>query len=227
LYLLLYFPLNGLRRSSSSVPQKPELPALQSYWRQGRFVLMLVAALVLVSWLGNHSMSELGLGLPPSPAGMWGLVLVAILLAVLHFFGKRADAKMTLEDRLKQEEKMRALPFPMPRTRTEIAVYFITMIGMTAVWEVLFRGYLLLVLTPLTGMPIAVVLAAISYGAGHGFKSVKQFSGSIIASFFFTIGYALTGSLWWLIVLHAAAPVVMFFEVRKVSQVKPIDIATA
>ena len=55
-----------------------------------------------------------------------------------------------------------------------------------------------------------------AYGAAHGYKNPRQFAGSIAASFAFAIGYALTGSLWWLIVLHAAAPVTMLFTVKKI-----------
>lgn len=225
LYLLVYFPFDGIRRSLSKKSPKPTLSVLQSYWRQGRFVLILLAVFMLVNCLENHSASQLGLALPPPIAGIWGITIAIILLITLHIFGKRAESKMTLEERAKQEDKIRALPFSMPRTRTEIVAYFITMIGMTTAWEVLFRGYLLLVLTPLTGLPLAIVLAAVSYGAGHGFENLKQFLGSIVAALAFTIGYSLTASLWWLIVLHAAAPVTMFFAVRKLNQAKPIDVA--
>lgn len=224
LYLLVYFPLDGIRRSRSKKSPQPQLPVLQSYWRQGRYVLILLAVLMLVSWSGHHSASQLGLDVPPSIAGTWGLAIVTVLLMTLHVLGKRSEAKMTPEERVKQEAKVRELPFSMPRTRVEIAAYFITMIGMTATWELLFRGYLLLVLTPFTGLPLAIVLAAVAYGAGHGVENVKQFFGSIVASFAFTIGYALTGSLWWLIVLHAAAPVAMFRAARKLSQAKPNDV---
>ncbi len=129
---------------------------------------------------------------------------------------------MTQEERVKQEGMLRELPFVMPRTPIETVAYFVTMIGMTATWDVLFRGYLLLVLTPVLGMPLAVALAAISYGAGHGYKNPRQFFGSIAAAFAFTIGYALTGSLWWLIVLHAAAPVAMLYSARRIGKAKPI-----
>ena len=224
LYLLVYFPFDSIRRSLSVRPPKPKLPALQGYWHQGRFALTLLAVCMLVNWLENHSARQLGLG-PPSPAGFWGLAISTALVAVLHIFGKRAESKMTPEQRGKQEEKLRELPLSMPQTRVEIVAYFVIMIGMTAIWELLFRGYLLLILTPFTGLPLAVALAAISYGAGHGFKSIKQFAASIVAAFFFTIGYALTGSLWWLMVLHAAAPVAMFFTVRKLSQDKPMEVA--
>jgi membrane protease YdiL (CAAX protease family) len=214
----------NLRRSFHPTPPKPELPALQSYWRQGRFVLVLLCVFMLVKWLGNHSANELGLGLPLSPGGIWGLALAGGLLVALHIIGKRLEFKMTPEERIKQENKLRELPFVMPRTHIETVAYFATMVGMTATWELLFRGYLLLVLTPFTGMPLAVALAAISYGAGHGYKNPKQFFGSIAAAFAFTIGYALSGSLWWLIVLHAAAPVAMLYAARKMKEEKPMHV---
>lgn len=72
-----------------------------------------------------------------------------------------------------------------------------------------------LLVAPVTGHPLAVALAAVSYGAGHGYKNPKQFFGSIAASFAFTIGYAVSGNLWWLIVLHAAVPVAMVHAARK------------
>jgi membrane protease YdiL (CAAX protease family) len=67
--------------------------------------------------------------------------------------------------------------------------------------QLLYRGFLMLVLTP-----GAVILAALAYGAGHGYKSRGQFAGSIVSAFLFTIGYVLTGSLWWLMLLHMGLP---------------------
>lgn len=218
LYLLVYFPLEGLWRSLRPVIVKPVLTPLQSYWRQGRYVVGLLCAFMLVSWIGNHSAQELGIGLPPPPAGMWGLAIILILMVSLHFIGNMMGARMTPEQRSSKKQELRDLPFPMPRTRMETAVYLITMVGMTATWELLFRGYLLLVLTPYAGMPLAIVLAAVAYGAGHGYQSPKQFFGSIAASLCFTTGYALTGSLWWLIVLHAAVPVTMPYAERKLNR---------
>ena len=217
LYLLVYFPLSSLWRSRHPRPPKPDLPALRSYWRQGRYVLSLLCVFMLVKWLGGHNLVQLGLGFPSTPRALWGLAAAAFLLVAMHLLGNRMDRKLTPEQRIKQEDKLRDSPFPMPRTQTETLAYLVTMIGMTATWELLFRGYLLLVLTPATGLPLAVALAAISYGAGHGYQNPKQFFGSIVAAFAFTIGYAMTGNLWWLIVLHAAAPVAMMFAARKIT----------
>jgi membrane protease YdiL (CAAX protease family) len=226
-YLLVCFPLHSLWRSLQAAPPKPIRPPLQSYWRQGRFVLVLLAALALVMRLEKHSASDLGLAFPSSPAAMWGLLAAGCLLLGLHLAGTRMERKMTPAQRARQEAQLRDLPFAMPRTPTETAAYLFTMVLMTATWEVLFRGYLLLVLTPVTGLPAAIALAAIAYGAGHGYKHPKQFFGSIAAAFAFTIGYALTGSLWWLIVLHAAAPVSMLFAVRKIQRPSAANEASA
>lgn len=93
LYLLVYFPFDGIRRSLSVKSTKPELSVLQSYWRQGRFLLAIIAVFMLVIWLENHSANQLGLALPPSTAGIWGLVIAIGLLTTLHILGIRKEAQ--------------------------------------------------------------------------------------------------------------------------------------
>jgi membrane protease YdiL (CAAX protease family) len=218
LYLLVVFPCQRLWQSRHPAARKPPRPPLQSYWRQARFALVLLAALVLVMLLQKHTAHELGLGLPNSVTALWGMLAACVVLLALHLAGKRMERNMTPAHRARQEAQLRDLPFAMPGTPFETAVYLATTVFMTAMWEVLFRGYLLLVLPPVSGLPLAVALAAVAYGAAHGYKNPQQFLGSIAASFAFTIGYALTGSLWWLIVLHAAAPVSMLYAVRKIKE---------
>lgn len=166
LYLLVYFPLDALWRSFRPAPVKPALSPLQSYWRQGRYVLGLLCVLMLVCWSGNHSAQDLGLGLPPSPRGMWGLAIAATLLVALYFVERLMEARMM----------------------------------------------------PNTGVPLAVVLAALAYGAAHGYHNPRYLFGSIAMASGFATAYALTGSLWWLIVLHASVPVSMVYTVRKLTR---------
>lgn len=222
LYLLVLFPLQRLWRSRHPSPRKPPPAPLQSYWRQGRFVLVLLVALVLVMWLGGRSASDLGLAFPDSPGAVWGLAAACGVLLALHLAGQRMERRMTPAQRAGQHAQLRNLPFVMPRTALDTAAYLAMSIVMTAAWEILFRGYLLLVVPPVTGLPAAIALAGVAYGAAHGYKNPQQFAGSIAASLAFTIGYALTGSLWWLIVLHAAAPVTMLFAVRKIQAAPPV-----
>ena len=216
LYLLLVFPLQRLWRSLHSAPRKPPRPPLRTYWKQTRFVLVLLAALVAAMWTGGHSVADLGLAFPLTSAAAWGLAIASGVLLALHLAGKRMENRMTPAQHAAQEARLQHLPFVMPRTALDTAAYLASSVLMTAAWEILFRGYLLLVVPPVTGLPVALALAAIAYGAAHGYKNPRQFAGSIAASFAFAIGYALTSSLWWLIVLHAAAPVTMLFTVKKI-----------
>lgn len=215
LYLLIGLPAYSLWKSRRPTPATTSRSTLQGYRRQALFFVPLLGILSLVSWLSGHSPRELGLDIPLSERGAWGLLAAFCLLAVLRVVEKRVERTTSDEDRSKYQAMLRDLPFDMPGTRAETAAYLVTMVGMTTCWELLYRGYLLLVLVPLTGTPVAVTLAALSYGAAHGYTSLRQFLGSIIAAFAFTIAYALTGSLWWLIVLHAAAPVTMLYAVRR------------
>ncbi len=218
-FLLVVFPLQNLRHTARPWPRprpdKPPRPPLQSYWRQGRFVLVLMLVLSLVMWTGRHSLDDLGLAFPTSAGAIGGLAVACLVMLAVHVIGTIMERSMTPTKRAEQAAQLRDLPLTMPRTPFEVAAYVVTMVGMTALWEVLFRGYALLILTPYLGLPAAIAVAAISYGAGHGYKNVRQFFGSIAMAFAFTIGYAITGSLWWLIVLHAAAPVSMLFYMRK------------
>ena len=214
-YLLIALPVYSLWKSWRPTPATTSRSTLQGYWRQARFVVSLLFILCLVSWLSGHSAQDLGLDIPLSAPGAWGLLAACCLLTVLHLVEKRAERRTSDEDRSKYQAILNDLPVNMPGTRTETAAYLVTMVGMTASWELLYRGYLLLVLAPFTGTPVAVALAALSYGAAHGYANFRQFAGSIIAAFAFTIAYACTGSLWWLMVLHAAAPVTMLYAVRR------------
>jgi membrane protease YdiL (CAAX protease family) len=220
-FLLVVFPLQNLWRTARPGPVKPPRAPLETYWRQACFVLVLLLVLALVMWTGQHTLADLGLAFPASRGGIGGLVAACVLMVAAHIAGTVMERRMTPEKRAAQAAELRDMPLTMPRTPFETVAYLVTMVGMTAMWEVLFRGYALLILAPFIGMPAAVAVAAISYGAGHGYKNPKQFFGSIGAAFAFTIGYVITGSLWWLIVLHAAAPVSMLFYMRKMPPLTP------
>lgn len=98
----------------------------------------------------------------------------------------------------------------LPRTAVELRWATVFVVAAGTGWEILYRGFLLWVLIPLIGVVGAVCVAAIAYGLAHGFKSRGQLIGSLGMSFAFTVAFALTGSLWWLMLLHvfAGAPLV-------------------
>lgn len=73
-------------------------------------------------------------------------------------------------------------------------------------------------LSPWIGTVGAVIVAAIGYGLGHGSKRAGSVGGAVVSSFIFTIAYALTGSLWWLMLLHAGLPIILMLAAGRVSR---------
>lgn len=173
-----------------------------SRYRRTLLVVLGLLSLLAANWIfAGRSAASLGLALPSSVYEYGLLGIAAAILAVaatgmLHLHQKPAKPGSMEAEGLEQ------LPKTMPEVRLAILAAF----GLGFGWEVLYRGYLLFALVPVTGTAAAVTLAAMSYAIGHGDKSVLRFAGSAVAAFVFTIAFAATGSLWWLIVVHVGLP---------------------
>lgn len=209
-YLVLYFPLRQLWRSlrPAAVQRAPQAPS-KLYLRNVRFIGTLLAAMVAIMFLEGHTAGDIGLDVPVSRYGQWGLAFCAVLIAIPliwsslpSFSGK--EEKWTAE----QIARLAANPM-IPRSPREFALLLLMSVVVGAGWELLYRGYLMLVLPGLLGTAGAVIATALAYGAGHGYDNPRQFIGSIVSAFLFTLAYLLTGSLWWLIVVHTMAPLFM------------------
>jgi membrane protease YdiL (CAAX protease family) len=212
-YLVLIFPAMQLRRSLRPA-DGPKRPRQQRYWSSIRDIVLLLLALAAVCWWSGHPPSALGLG---APAGIAQLMLAAaaVTLLMLYYFGVTRMHKMKPAKRAEAVEKVRHEE-GMPRTPQEMRLFILLVLCIGGGWEVLYRGFLLLALTPLIGLWGAVVAAAVAYGAAHGYQNPKQFLGSVGMSLLFTIGYVLTGSLWWLMLLHAGLPLIVAISHRKI-----------
>lgn len=200
LLLVVALPWRALRTNRSD---KPARSPTRRYMETIAEIAVLVAGLWLISYLLGIGPAALGLAWPPRPAGQVGLVLAAVLTigflgAVL--FGKPKSGSA-------REQKLIA---ELPESRDETLAYLAVTLFAGFGWEILYRGFLLWWLTPLVGIVGAVVIASLAYGLAHGWKNRAQDRrfGSILWAFLFTIGYAITGSLWWLIALHTALPLI-------------------
>ncbi|MFC0254618.1 CPBP family intramembrane glutamic endopeptidase, partial [Massilia consociata] len=161
-------------------------------------------------WVGSsqagYTSHQLGFDIPLSSAGAWGLGFAVLLLACLWVIGSVIERRKTPQARAADEGKMLDSSLSWPRDSKEAMAFAASMLIMTSGWEVLYRGFLLLLLTPMIGLPLAIVASSIAYGIGHGYKNPKQLIASIISAFVFTIAYAWTQSLWWLILIHVFIP---------------------
>ena len=61
----------------------------------------------------------------------------------------------------------------------------------------------------------AVAASSAAYGAAHGFKSWGRLGASVAAALAFTIGYAVTRNLWWLMLVHAGLALLGLVAARR------------
>lgn len=214
-YLVLVVPGKNLWESLQPKTAKPERTLMQRYWGMSWKPLAMLAALAVVSVLSGYSFADLGLGLPLTAVGAWGMLAAVLLLAGLVIASMLHERKLSPEKRAEMHQEMLASPMPLPQTGAQIAPFIASMVIMTAAWEILYRGFLLLALGPWVGLPAAIGISSIAYGVAHGFTSVKLLLLSILMALLFTGAYALTGSLWWLILIHAGLPATSLLSFRR------------
>ena len=198
--LLVLVPAYGLWRGWA-VRGKPATSKTRRYL-QAILLATALSALLAIDWArAGRPSAALGLQWPPGVFGWVGLGIAAVFLVVMVVASRstKAQTKGTRAD------EAAAL---LPETRTELWLFILFSLVIGAAWEVLFRGYLIWVLEPRLTTFGAVTAAAAAYGLAHGYKTPRQFFGSLLAALLFTIAYILTRSLWWLMLIHTGAPLI-------------------
>lgn len=208
--LLVVLPAEALWHSVAR-RERPKRPLASRLARSLRVIIVLLALLFTIWGFEGRSYQLLGLDMPVSTAGLIGLAATGVILAGL------AAAIMVTKRRPPAAEDAAAADM-LPEHRSETILFVLFGLAAGAGWELLYRGFLLWALTPLIGLAGAVIVAAVAYALGHGSKDAKSLIGSTIASFLFTIGYAVTGSLWWLMLLHAGLPLIGLLAGRRASR---------
>ena len=204
--LLLVLVLPALQMGRSLRPETSPKTRLSRYWQTIAIATGLMAMLAVVWSASGRDLETLGFDSPISKAGLIGLGLAFCLLIAL--------AAATLVRTPKTSDADGAALAMLPATTAELCVFvaFSCIVGLA--WETLYRGYLMWWLEPRLGTAFAVVVAAMAYGLGHGVKNMRQTLGSLLAAFAFTIGFVLTRSLLWLILLHAGLPMISVLAMR-------------
>lgn len=214
LYLLLILPGRQLWRSLHKT-DRPPLSRLQRYQKSSTGLAGLLLALAFCAWWHGHGPAALGLEWPLSAAGGWCLAGAALLLLVMDGGGRLWEKKMTPQQHADLQAKMLDNDM-LPRSPAELRSFLLMALLIGAGWELLYRGFLMLVLAPYMGAAAAVILSALAYGAAHGYQNPKQITLSIVSALLFACGYALTHSLWWLMLIHAALPLLAVASSYKV-----------
>jgi uncharacterized protein len=178
--------------------------------------LVLVA---LLSWWFLLDRSGRGLGLvAPGGAGFWvGVVLVAVLAAVLARIW-RAAINMNEADRAKQIVALGDLTYLLPRTRRDFQYFVALSITAGIVEEILYRGFALSYLQAYVPLWAAVLVSSAAFGLGHSYQGVAGALRTGLAGLAFAILYVVTGSIWLPIAAHIAVDVLQgaaIFEILR------------
>lgn len=202
-YLVFVLPIRHVWRSLRP-NDAPKRELTRRYLESMRDIGLTLLVLLAICWWNGYSIADMGLSAPTAGAPLWCLIAAAVAMTVLLAGSYIQTARMTPEKAALMLEKGRDAG--MPTTPAEVRLFFPLAVMIGAGWELLYRGFLLLVLTPWIGGWGAVAVSGLAYGAAHGYKNPKQFALSIASALLFATGYLLSGSLWWLMVIHIAMP---------------------
>lgn len=214
-YLVFILPGRHIWRSVRP-DDKPRRPVAERYLASMRDIGIMLLVLLAICWRNGYGAADMGLAAPTAGAPLWCLIAAAVAMTALLAGGAIHSARMAPAKAAEALDKGRDTGMPASAAELRLFIPLAVMIGCG--WELLYRGFLLLVLTPCIGAWGAVAVSGLAYGAAHGYKNPRQFSLSVAAALLFAAGYLLSGSLWWLMVIHIVLPLsgaLSMFQLRR------------
>ncbi len=181
-----------------------------------RWMLIVEAALVplaiAAAWVWHHRPPEmLGLGLPTSTPALIALALgIAWSIGIAVYCWSDVRHTRTCDDcrREWQEDIIktyRLTPAELRRFPPCFGAF------QAVVEEVIFRGFLIWVLTPLLGIVGAIIAAALCFGIAHAASLRWAFFATCVDLVLGTV-YTLAESLWGIIIAHVAQNLSVFLH---------------
>ena len=208
------FPAQALLATAPEDEQEPEAwssrEKIAMYWLNSA-VLWVLAGLILLSWSASgRGLAALGFrsasALQSRADASWVLIALA-LLYVLDVAWKTASVERRRETRRRWR---RDTPF-MPRTAAEVAHSLVMVISAGVCEEIAFRGHLISYLRASVGetaWAVPVLLPAVLFGLSHRYQGWSAMAKIALMAAAFGAYYVITGTLWPLIVVHAAVDLV-------------------
>jgi membrane protease YdiL (CAAX protease family) len=191
-------PLLSFRTGRAMARVRPT-SLVPRYWSTIVKALFL-AALVIAAWLwAGRPFAQLGFDWPIGFRGQLGFAYAAVIAA---YYTYATLIRRVPEERVElvrtRLEKLRIVP----DTPEEFRLFpLVALVGST-MEELLYRGYLIWLLAPFASLWGAAVISSVLFGLGHVYQCALGIVRTGLIGFAFAIGYVLTGSLWWLIVVH-------------------------
>lgn len=170
-------------------------------------VLWTVAALCVGFWMASgQSLSDLGFALPASGwrGGIaWGLAAGSVIYMVWTVVQTARSRKARTSLR-RQIAELGGVELIQPRRPAEHDRFVWLSITAGITEEIIFRGFLIGALALVLPLWAAAVIAVAAFTLGHLYQGPKGLVRVLGLSVLFTGLYLLCGSLWPLMIIHAA-----------------------
>lgn len=175
--------------------------ARKSLWLRGALLMWAASSLILWLWVATGvPMSSVGFAIPED-LRLWVPLAATAAFVALQSFSAIKLARLRVSSQ-KLRAQLGAVAVISPHTAAELPAFFGVSLTAGFCEELLFRGFLIWILQPLVGMPVAAVLAALLFGAAHAYQGLAGIIRTGLFGLVFTAIVLLTRSLWPAIVLH-------------------------
>jgi uncharacterized protein len=197
---------------------RAELNLVRRYW----FIIargVLISLLILFDWWWmGRPWTTLGLDFPIGFRGRLGFGFDAVLTC--YYTYALLLQKLSAE-RLVFVRQRLANARIMPQTRAEMAIFPLVVILASPFEELLFRAFLIWFIAPFAGLWGAVLLSSTIFGLGHAYQGWFGILRTAFIGLAFATGYALTHSLWWLILAHVMVNLFGDLFARRLARLSP------
>lgn len=173
------------------------------------FVLLIVMWWFLdrpLAWLGVHG--TLGLG-------FW---VVAVLgTAALVAFGIVAFRVRgaSMEVKRAERDKLGDLAPILPQDDRDLRVFFGLSVTAGVVEELIYRGFVLWVLSQWMPLWVAVLLSSVSFGLAHSYQGRQGMLRTGLMGLLFAVLFVASGSVWLPMLFHAVFDILMGVQIRE------------
>jgi uncharacterized protein len=161
---------------------------------------IVMSLIILLDWhLAGRPWASLGLDIPIGFPGRVGLVIAAVIVGAYAYallLRKISPQRVAaLRGRLDSVKLV-------PQTPREVALFPVMAIIASPFEELAFRGFLMWFLFPLAGLWGGALVSAVLFGIAHAYQGWRGILRTGAIGLAFATGYALTHSLWWLMIAH-------------------------
>jgi len=205
LVLAVLFPVRaalfGYRRLTRAMPE--DVPRVRLWlYKQGMAIQWALALVCIVLWTSQHR-SWAMLGLVPRLNWALGGVTLGLAIVIVFILRERKKALADDEAMARLREQMRRLERMLPRTEEDLRWFERLSITAGICEELLYRGYLIWYVNSWLGLVPAAVIASVIFGLGHAYQGPRGIVLTTMVGLFMSGVYALTGSLYPSMVIHA------------------------